>query len=103
MVYAIMGGLAVATVLILVFLPALHVTWFRTKAPQSAVGETMDLPQTTISEAARKSGTCEMRLKHGLAMVVVSICSASADREVHLLARLSRDRGLSAVHRAGVR
>jgi multidrug efflux pump len=29
MAYAIMGGLAVATVLTLVFLPALYVTWFR--------------------------------------------------------------------------
>ena len=31
MAYAIMGGLAVATVLTLVFLPALYVTWFRIK------------------------------------------------------------------------
>jgi multidrug efflux pump subunit AcrB len=46
MAYAIMGGLAVATVLTLVFLPALYVTWFRIKSPQpspyrdAAVGET---------------------------------------------------------------
>jgi multidrug efflux pump subunit AcrB len=46
MAYAIMGGLAVATVLTLVFLPALYVTWFRIKRPQpspyqnAAVGET---------------------------------------------------------------
>ena len=33
MAYAIMGGLAVATLLTLVFLPALYVTWFRIKAP----------------------------------------------------------------------
>ena len=33
MAYAIMGGLAVATVLTLVFLPALYVAWFRIKAP----------------------------------------------------------------------
>jgi multidrug efflux pump subunit AcrB len=33
MAYAIMGGLAVATVLTLVFLPALYVTWFRIKSP----------------------------------------------------------------------
>ena len=30
---------------------------------------------SSTSEAARKSGSCEMRLKHGLAMVVVSILS----------------------------
>ncbi len=46
MAYAIMGGLAVATLLTLVFLPALYVTWFRIKNPHSspyqnaAVGET---------------------------------------------------------------
>jgi multidrug efflux pump len=31
MAYAIMGGLAVATLLTLIFLPALYVTWFRIK------------------------------------------------------------------------
>ena len=34
MAYAIMGGLAVATVLTLVFLPALYVIWFRINAPR---------------------------------------------------------------------
>ncbi len=34
MAYAIMGGLAVATVLTLVFLPALYVIWFRIEVPQ---------------------------------------------------------------------
>jgi hypothetical protein len=33
MAYAIIGGLAVATVLTLIFLPALYVTWFRIKEP----------------------------------------------------------------------
>jgi multidrug efflux pump subunit AcrB len=33
MAYAIMGGLAVATALTLVFLPALYVAWFRIKRP----------------------------------------------------------------------
>src|SRR5262249_25373816 len=33
MAYAVMGGLAVATVLTLVFLPALYVVWFRIDAP----------------------------------------------------------------------
>ena len=33
MAYAIMGGLAVATLLTLVFLPALYVAWFRIKQP----------------------------------------------------------------------
>jgi multidrug efflux pump subunit AcrB len=34
MAYAIMGGLAVATLLTLVFLPALYVAWFRIQAPE---------------------------------------------------------------------
>ena len=34
MAYAIMGGLAVATLLTLVFLPPLYVTWFRIKNPR---------------------------------------------------------------------
>jgi multidrug efflux pump subunit AcrB len=33
MAYAIMGGLAVATILTLVFLPALYVIWFRIEIP----------------------------------------------------------------------
>ena len=41
MAYAIMGGLAVATVLTLVFLPALYVIWFR-----------IDVPERHASEAA---------------------------------------------------
>jgi len=36
MAYAVMGGLAVATLLTLVFLPALYVAWFRIKPPKAA-------------------------------------------------------------------
>jgi multidrug efflux pump len=35
MSYAIMGGLLVATVLTLIFLPALYITWFRVKQPRA--------------------------------------------------------------------
>ncbi|HLG80408.1 MAG TPA: efflux RND transporter permease subunit [Bradyrhizobium sp.] len=37
MAYAIMGGLAVATLLTLVFLPALYVAWFRIRKPEPQV------------------------------------------------------------------
>ena len=47
MAYAIMGGLAVATVLTLVFLPALYVTWFRIEKPRP------DDPQSTDAERAQ--------------------------------------------------
>jgi multidrug efflux pump subunit AcrB len=50
MAYAIMGGLAVATVLTLVFLPALYVTWFRIKRPQPDSIQKMDLAQTAIAQ-----------------------------------------------------
>ena len=43
MAYAIMGGLAVATLLTLVFLPALYVAWFRIKQPDKAVHQTIAL------------------------------------------------------------
>jgi multidrug efflux pump subunit AcrB len=36
MAYAIIGGLAVATLLTLLFLPALYVAWFRVKEPERA-------------------------------------------------------------------
>ena len=43
MAYAIMGGLAGATALTLVFLPALYVAWFRIKKPEPDAGRIMDL------------------------------------------------------------
>jgi hypothetical protein len=46
MAYAIMGGLAVATVLTLVFLPALYVTWFRVKRPHQDACQRVDTEQT---------------------------------------------------------
>ncbi len=36
MAYAIMGGLMVATVLTLIFLPALYVAWFRIREPDAS-------------------------------------------------------------------
>jgi multidrug efflux pump subunit AcrB len=47
----IMGGLAVATVLTLVFLPALYVAWFRIKRPDQATSKNMDLRQTAMVSA----------------------------------------------------
>jgi len=47
---AIMGGLAVASLLTLVLLPALYVTWFRIKSPSANVSHSPDLKQpTTLS------------------------------------------------------
>jgi len=43
MAFAIMGGLAVATLLTLIFLPALYVTWYRLKPP----GEDEEIAQIT--------------------------------------------------------
>jgi multidrug efflux pump len=52
MAYAIMGGLAVATLLTLVFLPALYVTWFRIKPPKREPNRNTDLPQPVAIAAA---------------------------------------------------
>lgn len=38
MAYAIMGGFLVATVLTLIFLPSLYVTWFRVKESGNSAG-----------------------------------------------------------------
>jgi hypothetical protein len=48
MAYAVMGGLVVATLLTLVFLPALYVAWFRIEpipAPQTVSEEVPGLAQ----------------------------------------------------------
>ncbi len=42
MAYAIMGGLAIATALTLVFLPALYVAWFRIKRPEPDDSQNMN-------------------------------------------------------------
>lgn len=55
MAYAIMGGLAVATLLTLVFLPALYVIWFRIKRPHPDADRKADLPQPVIAPAAQLS------------------------------------------------
>ncbi|MBV8111646.1 MAG: efflux RND transporter permease subunit, partial [Hyphomicrobiales bacterium] len=62
MAYAIMGGLAVATVLTLVFLPALYVAWFRIKAPDPGppmTGEPEQLEPLDRSEPAKHDGQME--------------------------------------------
>jgi Cu/Ag efflux pump CusA len=48
MAYAIRGGLAVATLLTLVFLPALYVTWFRVKRPHQDAYQRVDAEQTAL-------------------------------------------------------
>jgi multidrug efflux pump subunit AcrB len=48
MAYAIMGGLAVATLLTLVFLPALYVTWFWIKMPHQEACQCVDTEQTAL-------------------------------------------------------
>jgi multidrug efflux pump len=48
MAYAIMGGLAVATLLTLVFLPALYVTWFRVESPHPDARQRVDTEQSPL-------------------------------------------------------
>jgi multidrug efflux pump len=45
MAYSIMGGLAVATALTLIFLPALYVAWFRIKEPSPREVDCVDIPE----------------------------------------------------------
>ena len=53
MAYAIMGGLAIATVLTLVFLPALYVAWFRIKKPGTRRRQRMDPGQFRAARPQR--------------------------------------------------
>ena len=55
MAYAIMGGLAVATLLTLVFLPALYVAWFRTEAPHLEAPHLEARQSTGLEQAALSS------------------------------------------------
>jgi multidrug efflux pump subunit AcrB len=50
MAIAVMGGLLVATVLTLIFLPALYVAWFRVREP-AAIGRTV-MPSPTATDVA---------------------------------------------------
>ena len=50
MAYAIIGGLIVATLLTLLFLPALYVAWFRVKEPAK---EQAGVPERAAALALR--------------------------------------------------
>jgi multidrug efflux pump subunit AcrB len=50
MAYAIIGGLVVATLLTLLFLPALYVAWFRIKEPEE---EQAGVPERASALALR--------------------------------------------------
>jgi multidrug efflux pump subunit AcrB len=56
MAYAIMGGLAVATALTLVFLPALYVAWFRIRMPQDRPAGEQAAPVMGALRAANAGG-----------------------------------------------
>jgi Cu/Ag efflux pump CusA len=49
MAYAIMGGLAIATVLALVFLPALYLVWLGIKRPQDRHASEATCPSILLS------------------------------------------------------
>ena len=54
--FAIMGGLAVATALILIFLPALYVIWFRIKEPKPSASDDPIGRTPTTTEALVAAG-----------------------------------------------
>ena len=64
MAYAIMGGLAIATALTLVFLPALYVAWFRIKRPDPGAGQNMNIePLPEICLEDRKDGVANAAVR----------------------------------------
>jgi hypothetical protein len=54
MAYTLIGGTAVGTVLILLFLPALYAAWFRIKPTADEVQTTMGPPPDRNSERQRR-------------------------------------------------
>ena len=57
MAYAMIGGLAVATLLTLVFLPALYVAWFRLPVPKAAdLGDVDDVGRIFDGANIQRSG-----------------------------------------------
>ena len=52
MAYAVMGGLVVATLLTLVFLPALYVTWFRIQPPAARAEPAAAAPPVAVAGQA---------------------------------------------------
>ena len=64
MAYAIMGGLAIATALTLVFLPALYVAWFRIKRPDPTPAQNMNIePLPEIRLEDRKDGVANAAVR----------------------------------------
>jgi hypothetical protein len=55
MAYAIIGGLAVATLLTLLFLPALYVAWFRIEEPER--GRRIPVPEEPETQAQLDSAS----------------------------------------------
>jgi multidrug efflux pump len=56
MAYAVMGGLVVATLLTLVFLPALYVAWFRIEPAEQAPGREQGLENSGLYDGLRSEG-----------------------------------------------
>jgi predicted RND superfamily exporter protein len=70
MAYAMMGGIIVGTLLTLLFLPALYVTWFRIKEPQRATDSIQDDPIVSESPGDLSAETPTQReLENALAPI----------------------------------
>src|SRR5580693_4824627 len=81
MAYAIMGGLAVATVLTLVFLPALYVTWFRIKRPQPGSIQKIRTSADRHSSAADLRRGSELTVQPPAGATKTKVDQAVAPRE----------------------
>jgi multidrug efflux pump len=64
MAYAMMGGISVGTMLMLLFLPALYVAWFRIKEPEPATDNHREKPIATEFQPDLSSdGPCRHELE----------------------------------------
>ena len=85
MAYAVMGGLVVATLLTLVFLPALYVAWFRVQPVDLSIGRQDDTPQAETDWLDRRCARALCIRRGGIPFSVAAhrgpAVSADATRE----------------------
>ena len=95
MAYAIMGGLAVATLLTLVFLPALYVIWFRIKQPDpQALPEGLQQVGAEFSQHKLRGGdmTIDPTLLSPVSALVGALIGGSTSLIAAIYTHRSQDR-----------
>ena len=100
MSYAIMGGLLVATVLTLIFLPALYIGWFRVRQPVASARSGYRLARLEMSQHRETGGSRKEVLERMTAQDEIPVDRVVVELE-QLGKRIERG-GSDPVERAGI-